>query len=319
MAKLTLAGLAALVRAQVDAELIANQDYSFDRNTITNLLVKIGKQVINDSDFTDRLEELEGEDLPYGTTIEEYFVNLITPVDYDPDGSTNMAPSRATFENPFYSKELNRKTVKNTVDDSKYENAMISAEAFNSLVATIIKRLHDSFTVYKYQLKKQMVGEMISRVPEASTVLKTIMPIPNDVASGELFIKSVKEKEVLLAQFLTENNNLNGTLARAPELVLYVRGEKVLPSIDVDVLAGAFHQDKVAIPVKVKSLEDFGTLTDNPDTWAILLDPRGIRVHAHNLTAKSDVNGEGEFTNYYLHYTPIGYMSYHTNLHIWST
>lgn len=73
------------------------------------------------------------------------------------------------------------------------------------------------------------------------------------------------------------------------------------------------------IPVDVKVVEDFGTIEGvNKDAWAILIDPRGVGVHHHNTTATNQYNGEGEFTNYFLHYTPIGYLSHFTNIHVWT-
>ena len=109
MAKLTIPTLKALVVAQIDADLQA-QDAPFDPSaeTITGLLIKIGKQITQDSTFVDRLPELEGDELAFGTTIEEYFTDLVLPVNYDP-AATNMAPKRLTFEDVVYSYELPRK------------------------------------------------------------------------------------------------------------------------------------------------------------------------------------------------------------------
>ena len=56
---------------------------------------------MHDSQFSDRLSELEGEELPYGTSIEEYFINLAPAKDHDPDGATDLAPERPDFEDNF--------------------------------------------------------------------------------------------------------------------------------------------------------------------------------------------------------------------------
>src|SRR5690554_3754055 len=296
MAKLTIPTLKSLVVAQIDADLQA-QDAPFDPSaeTITGLLIKIGKQITQDSTFVDRLPELEGDELAFGTTIEEYFTDLVLPVNYDPDGSTNMAPKRLTFEEVVYSYELPRKTIPVTVDDNKMEKALLGQGEFSTLVAQITKRLNDSLQVYKYFIKKQLLGNFISKVPTTANPKITVIAKPTDTATGEAWIKAVKKQVTRLGTFLTEDANLNNVLATAPTLQLYVLPE-ILEVIDVDVLAGAFNSSKVEIPVSIKQLEDFGTLAANENTYALLIDPRGVKLHGHRFSATSDRNGQGEFT-----------------------
>lgn len=323
MAKLTLANLRTLVRNQIVASNIQIPQASFtnDVNAYTSLIVKIGKTLMLDSDFSDRLAELDAEELRYGTTIEEYFLDLILPVAYDPDGETALAPKRITLQDAVYSKELGRKTIPVTVDSTKYENSMLGLEEATTFVANILKRLVDSYNVYKYNLKKGAIGEMISRVPANSSTATMItdMAVPSDTPTLEAWVKSVKKWYIETGLFQTETNNLGGALAVAPELVLYVKGSELTPAIDVDLIAGVFHREAAEVPVKIKVLEDFGTLTTNEKTWAIMLDPRGIKVHPHNPRTETDKNGEGEFITYYYHYTPIIFLSKFTNLHIWRT
>lgn len=331
MAKLTIASLVTLMKTYIDEDMIGIDSTTYlanvDAETISKLAVKIGKQLMNDSVFTDRLPELDGEDLPFGTTIEEYFINLVQSVAYDGDGATTLAPKRADFANPYYTKALGRRTIPITVDDTKYQNAMLGENEFSGFMAMILKRLYDSYEMFKYWAKKQLIGEFINRVPANVTGTNEMIierTAPSTTLELEAFIKEVKKRVVELSDFTSSKYNINNVLARSPELVLYVKGSDLLADIDVGVLAGAFNADKVAIPVTVKQLEDFGEIdttgdgTDNnPGTWAILLDPRGVRLYSHQVTSTSQHNAQGEFTNYYLHHTPIGYVSNFTNVTIW--
>lgn len=320
MSVLNLSNIKALALDVIDAEKIGigQEDYleGIDKNDFTNLVIKIGKQIMNDSTFTDRLPELDFEELTYGTTIEEYFMDLVLPDPHDPSGATTLAPRDVNFKDPYYSKELERKTTSVTIRDNAWNNGMLGREELAGLAARVLKRLYDSQEVYKYSLKKQMLGEFASRATKPA--LYTELAVPNDAASGENWIKQVKEKVLELGTFITEDNNLAEVLATSPSLTMYVKGSKLTPSIDVDTLAGAFNEGRVQIPVDIKVVEDFGTITGaNADAWAILIDPRGVGVHHHSTTATHQYNGEGEFTNYFLHYTPIGYLSHYTNIHVW--
>lgn len=327
--KLTLTGLATLVAAYVDKELqlIEAEDYELDRESFSGLLVKVGKQIMQDSTFTDRLSEFDSEELPFGTTIEEYFINLLMPTDHDPSGSNAMAPDDPNFEDAVYTKQLPRKTFKQTVRDNVYEKAMLSQADLSSVISNVVKRLKDSQIVYKYNVKRQLLGNLadFAVAAQADNANLTIVhkhAVPNDNASGESFIKLIKSRVTQLALMQTETNNMGNVLAVAPSLMLYINVDKateLVPSIDVDTLAGAFNKDKVEIPIEVKQLENFGTMEEDENVYAILLDPRGVALHPHRPNYKTQDNGEGEFINLFAHETYIGYLSKFTNVNVFTT
>lgn len=317
MAKMTLSAARTLISTYVAANKMA-QDAPFapTANSLSGLLVKIGKQLMLDSRFSDRLPELDSEELNYGTTIEEYFINLTLPVDYDGDGATNSAPARPTFESVQYSYELGRKTFKTTVDWSKYQNAMLSESEYTDLAAKILYQFYQSWEVYKYMVKKQTLGRFIEKATAANLVTELASPV--DTSTGEAFVKAVKKKVIELRDFITEGNAINQTImTQSPELVLYIKGASILPSLEVDTWAGAFHKELAGLGVTIKNLEDFGTITgDNEDAFAVLLDPRGIKVYPHQINAAQSENGQGEFVNHYLHSTFTAHVSKNTNIHI---
>ena len=70
MAKMTLSGLNTFVATYVDKAKQAGT-WSASTNNIFGLIDKIGKQITIDGNFQDKLPEMDGEDLPFGKTIEE--------------------------------------------------------------------------------------------------------------------------------------------------------------------------------------------------------------------------------------------------------
>ena len=310
--KLTQANLATLAQSYIDGTKLAipGSEFEYDRNALSDLILKIGKQIFLDSTFTDDLPELDAAELPYGTTIEEYFRGLKLPVNYDPDGVGNMAPDRLPFSEAVYSKELGRKTFTETIDDNKYENAMLGSQEMATLAAMIIKRLYDSRDLYAYAIKRQLIGYAADRA--TGDQLVTIAK-PIDSTTGEAFAKRIKQLHTELTKFTSEKYNYAGEIAKSPSVTLYVRGSDIVPSLDVDLLAGAFNVDKALVPIEIKELQDFGVLTTNPDVYAVLFDPRGIKLHPHRISTSFDRNGKGEFTNQHLHATYTGFISNNTN------
>ena len=137
---------------------------------------------------------------------------------------------------------------------------------------------------------------------------------PTDTASGEAFIKQVKS-DVEIASDISEGHSLNGnTLGATEGLVLLVK-QGVIPSVEVDVLAGAFHEDKVAMPAEVKVIKDFGS--DNTDVFAILMDKRGMRLHNTYRAVRENLNGAGDFLNIFYHSEDTAHISRNTFVKIY--
>ena len=322
MAKLTLSGLTTLVNTVVDADNIA-QDSPFvpTYDSITGLLNKIGKQFMLDSNFEDALPELEGEALPFGATIEEYFVDLVLPVANNDAGSSALAPARPTFETVAYSYPLAEYMVPVTVDDQKMQRGMLGQSEYSSLVANISKRLYDSIAVYKYGVKRQALGRLIDLAGTFGVSNDKIVQLamPSDTASAEAFAKSIKNK-VEAMSLLSEGFNLMGVVARSQisDLTLYVK-KGIRSVLDVDLDAGTFNIGKVQVPVTMKVVEDFGTLATHTNAYAILVDTRGVRVHPAKNTISSQYNGQGEFTTFWGHYKPTAFISKAVNFCIWET
>ena len=80
MAKLSLAELRTAVASYVGSNKVAYSSFSETRNNIVGLLDKIGAIVQLDTSFFDKLPELEGTQLSYGRTIEEWYQDLIEAV-----------------------------------------------------------------------------------------------------------------------------------------------------------------------------------------------------------------------------------------------
>lgn len=306
MAKLTLDQLQAFVTQYVKAAEQAGI-WKGTNDNLYKLVDKVGKQVTLDGIVADKLPEFDGEDLPLGKTIEEYFADFILPEDYDDDADP-MARHNITTEDPSYSYTLGRKVLKASVPYDDVERAAISAADAANMTSKITERLYQSEALYKYNQKRQLLANMIAKAEAAAhaAILVEEVAIPVDTTTSEAFIKKIKE-DVEVASDVTEGHSLvNTTIGAAPSLVLYVK-QGVMPTIEVDSLAGAFNQERLALPVTVKVVKDFG---DNATgVYAMLIDPRGIKLHNGYKAVRTNENGDGDFVNFFLHSENTGFIS----------
>ena len=324
MAKMTLESLKTFATGYVAAAQQAGA-WQETHNNLYKVLDKVGKMITLDGEFQDSLPELSGDDLPLGKTIEEYFIDLTMPVDFKaPDNSGTgyaeaaLKPYLPDTEEPCYSYSLGRKVLPTTIPYDNVERGSVNAEAAGNMIAKVSEKFADSGSLYRFALKKQLIGNMITKAIEADAAAGKIVStiaIPTDTATGEAFIKEVKTiKENL--EFANEGNCLSKTLiGKTPEsnLILYVK-KGVLPSLEVDTLTGAYHLDKIAMPCRVKVVDDFGSADSK--VFAVMLDSRGVKLHKDYLTTKPQENAFSDFVNLFEHSEYTGFISKFTAVHV---
>jgi len=134
--------------------------------------------------------------------------------------------------------------------------------------------------------------------------LLATLDAPTDTATGESAIIQM-QKDAEIANDNSQGHSLSGnTLGAQSFLKIYVK-QGIMPNINVNTLAGAFHLDKVATPFEIKPLPDFGDADSK--VWAVLVDTRGIRLHPSVDYVMDTRNGAKGWVSYYRHvqYTPF--------------
>ena len=306
---MTISGLQSAMASYVAAASQAGS-WSGSTNNFVGLLDKIGKQVTIDGGFYDRLPELDGEELPLGKTIEEWFIDLTLPTAFTSaatDGADDVVPMLPSVESVAYCYSLGRQKVKTTLPYDNFERAMISSQEAANVGAKVLERLQNSYDLTKFAIKKQLLGNAADKAVTAGSYANIAAPV--DTSTGEAFIKQVK-KDIEAAQFAHMGNCLAGSgclIGGSPELVLYVK-KGIMPELEVETYAGAFNREDLAVPCRIKVVDDFGTMTAS-GVYAILVDPRGIKAHNGYNALRSKENADGDFINFVRHFEVTGFIS----------
>ena len=137
---------------------------------------------------------------------------------------------------------------------------------------------------------------------------------PVDTATGEAFIKSVKSF-VEQAQDLSEGNSINGNSLGAVEGLVLIVKQGVIPSLETDTWAGAFHQEMVSLPAETIVVKDFGSA--DTKVYAVLMDRRAMRLHPTFNGTYENLNGEGAFLNIFRHTEDSAWLSRNAFVHFW--
>lgn len=312
MAKMTIEGLETFVKTYVAAGKQAGAWVSSTDNLL-KLQDKIGKQITLDGSFQDKLPELSGDELPLGKTIEEWMIDLTLPTDFDATGADNDKPAYPTVEDVAYSYTLGRKKIKTSVPYDNVERAALTAEGAASMTGKIMERIQNSQSLYEYNLKKQLLANMVDKAAGNATVVA----LPNTTENAEKAIIAIKSA-VEDASFAHEGDSLTAgaLIGASPELVLYVK-KGFMPQVEVNAFAGAFNKADLAIPASIKVVDDI-PCTDTK-VWGVLIDPRGVKLHTGYKAMRSHENADGDFVNYTLHSEFTGFISKYTFVRVFKT
>lgn len=138
---------------------------------------------------------------------------------------------------------------------------------------------------------------------------------PVDTSTGEAFIKQVKE-DLEKASDLSEGHSLNGnSLGAVSNLKLIVK-QGMIPSLQVDTMAGAFHSEDLAIPADIVIVKDFGSADSK--YYAVLMDERGMRLHNTYNATREQINGDGDFLNVFRHLEDTAHVSRNTFIKVYA-
>ena len=171
--------------------------------------------------------------------------------------------------------------------------------------------------VYAVMEDMEYLSQTVADVANGKIVkleLETKLAKPVDNATGTAFVKALKNIAEDLG-FARDGQSLSGATIGADVGVTMYLKRGIASVIDVDVLAGAFHQDKVAVPITFKVVED-DCFAEG--VYALLVDTRMIRLHPTYMAIRENTNGEGDFINQFSHSDYTAFYSKNTYCHIFT-
>ena len=314
MADFTITALETAAKNYVDATKQLQGTFTPTVDDFTKTVCKIGEMKTLYLPHIDKLPEMNGDNLPFGETIEEFMVNDFLPETFTyADGAPKKNAKRATFDEAVYSYALPEQLWELGVPRSQFQRVSLGQRSFTDLVSSTLMTLDSSANAWNYAAKRRLLGNAAKAAVTAGLV--STKAKPDNTADGEQFIKEVK-KCVEIASDMNDSNLAKHTAAAAPSLTLYIK-QGVIPSLEVDTMAGAFNKAELAIPAKVKTVLDFGEIAgEDAGVYAILVDDRAIKLHDDILMVTSDYDGRMNQDNFYRHQKQTGFISKYGYIHV---
>lgn len=266
------------------------------KNEFVDALVnRIGLTVIQQKIWSNPLAEFKRGLLPFGTTIEDVFVDLIEAHRYDPNNDyenvfkTNVPDVQANFHT------LNRQDYYPvTVREDLLRRAFIEENGLSQMVGAIMDAPYKSDYWDEYLIMRRLFAEFAKN----AQFYKVQIADPTTATNLTQTVRTIKTY-INMLRFLSPNYNAAGvnTYANPEDLVLFCT-PAFDAAIDVEVMAAAFNMDKVSFLSRKVVIDDFGI----DGCEAILADKEWFVCADTKIELASIQNPKALSWNYFLHH-----------------
>lgn len=296
-------------------------DFPALQNEFLNSLVnRIARVLITSKMYDNPWAFFKKGMLEFGETVEEIFVNIAKPFQFDPAVAEStifkreIPDVRAAFHIMNY-----QKFYKTTIQNDQLRQAFLSWQGITDLIAKIVDAMYtganyDEFITMKYMLARHILdGHMYPTVipevtePNMKKIVSTIKGVSNNYT------------------FLSNKYNLAGVYTHTEKTDQYMLINANFDAImDVEVLASAFNMDKTEFSGRRVLVDSFGSLdverlkelfkddttfkapTEEElqaldDIPAILVDRDWFMIFDNFYNFTEQYNGEGLYWNYWYH------------------
>ena len=300
---------------------------------VSALINRIGWVMITSKTYSNPWAMFKKGMLEFGETIEDVFVNIAKPFEYDVEGSESkvfkreIPDVRAAFHVMNY-----QKFYKATIQQEQLRQAFLAWDGVTDFIAKIVDSMYtaantDEFLVMKYMLAVNILNGRLTPV--------TVTTISNE-ATAKGFVSTVKATSNKL-EFMGTKYNLAGVYTHTPKDEQYIiLNSDVEATIGVDVLAVSFNMEQAQFMGHRVLVDGFGELDvarlnklfANDGNYheftdaelaalnaipAVIVDKDFFMIFDNMLKFTEQYNGEGLYWNYWYHVWKIFSVSPYAN------
>lgn len=252
---------------------------------LSELLNRIGLEIISSKSYQNPWANLKRGRLEYGEVIEDIFINICEPFNYDPEVAESQVEKRVKPDVEAMLYRINSQIFyKQTIEAVTLRQAFTSSTGVVNLITGIIDAM---YTAMEYDERLAMKYILVQRLLNG-TMYKQLIPTN---ATSEQLITAVKTVSNLL---MTPSKKYNsaGVLNYATKNDQYVFVTSAFDAQSgVEVLAKAFNVNYVDFSGRYIVLDDFSFTADELARLDIIFkdEPSYIRPSTEQLNALKEV------------------------------
>lgn len=317
----TVSKAAALNSLRAVGEIITN--FSATQNAFLGALVnRIGRVMIDSRLYENPWRMFKKGFLEYGETVEEIFVEMAKPYQFDPERAESEVFKRRIpdVKSAFHSLNY-QKFYPTTVSNDQLRQAFLSWQGISDLIARIIEQVYtganyDEFLVMKYLIARLALDGKLYAVN-----------IPTLTADNARSVTTQMVEQARNLSYMSTKYNMAGVPTFTDPRFLYtILTSKVSSVFDVEVLALSFNMDKAELIGNIIGVDNFGEIdanrlalifADDPYTSyvpftekeltqlssiaALMVDENFFMIFDHFYNMTDIYNPQGLYWNYFYH------------------
>lgn len=272
------------------------------------LFNKIGKTIINQKMFNNKLSKFKSGGVVSPHDVEEIFIEMAKNAEsYDPEGKNPLGRRAGADVKVIYHRQNRQDCYAISIGDIDFVRVFRSEATLDEFIKGQINSVYSKDQYDEWILMKELLATYKNSSNDVGYFDYEVTDITKKSSKNEFakeFVKALR-KAVQDLSFPSTQYNVAGvnTWSEASELVLFVNKD-VLVECDVEMLATAFHQSNTDVKVvpEIIPMDNFGSLTD---TYGILMDKEWFKVWDTLVRMEAQRNAQGLFTNYFFHHHQI--------------
>ena len=293
---------------------------SLQNEFLSALVNRIGSVIVTSKLYSNPWEMFKRGMLDFGETIEEIFVNLAKPFQFDPSASESTVFKREIPDVRSAFHVMNyQKYYKSTVSRDQLKQAFLSWEGVTDLITRIVDSMYTAANYDEFQVMKYMLAINILNGRLTPVSIPTV-----ETANMKKIVSKIKGTSNSF-EFASSNYNIAGVTNYSTKSTQYiVLNADFDAENDVEVLASAFNMDKANFMGKRVLVDGFGVLDiarlavlfDGDPNYeeisetelealnaipAVLVDKDFFMIYDVLQEFTEIYNGEGLYWNYWLH------------------
>ena len=285
------------------------EDYPTHKNAFIDALTnKIAKSMFFSKLFNNPYKMLHKGLLPYGTNIEQLFVEMAEKKGFDEhwSGSDTAEGDLIKAVNPIvdvcYIKQNFRYKFKTSISHAQLRGAFQSPNGLSELLNQIVNSLYSSSNYAEFlDMKKILTNATADNAGGSEIGQGLVQQIGANTNNPATLVKSMRAMAGRMT-FPSDKYNLAGvkTWSNPQDLVVFITPE-LQAELDVDVLAHAFNVSKTDINLRILLIDDLGKDVDGNAIKAIMADKDVIQCYDTVHETRTFENGDQLHINYFAH------------------
>lgn len=279
--------------ATADAESVKSigkiiMQYPTLQNEFLNSLVnRIGKVIVTSKLYSNPWAVLKKGKLEFGETIEDVFVNIAKPYEYDGDydpAKQLLSNEKPDVRSAFYVMNYT-KYYPVTVSEDELRRAFMSWSGVVDLVSKIVETLYTSANYDEYQTMKYLIARHIL---DGHFTPATFDAETNGYRNATAAYRAASNKLL----FMSNKNNMAGVATHTPREDQYLILDADYEAyIDVNVEAVAYNLEKATFLGNKLLIDGFGNLDIERLNLLFANDPAYVELGEAELEALNSVMG----------------------------